>query len=620
MHVTMNSRFKQVAKRAVDDYVDPWAEFELHAVEEERAQRIRFDAATRTWHDVDIVRIKAQRESFARGAMRECFRCKKMTTHVASSPRASRSLSWKRQKNYVLKQYIEGDLRAESLLRGDLMMQMDTKELADKFNVNIGAINDALYAATHAEGAPAQQQLRRRTGNRSFTGQLGVRPPNLSRMYTGAAAPSPTAAASPSASAAASPSRRRGTSSGFEVWSSALKKIDVLDAYLLRMIERPGQPLLWCEGFIDGPYQKHQNNAGTVLEVDCDVASPGTPESHRLRLTPHAFSHWTFEHTGGKTMVVDLQGVDDLYTDPQIHTAGGMHHHEYGVGNLGRAGQALFFMSHRCNLVCEKLALRRILPPRRSVDFSSSALVAPSARAGGDADAVRSRAAAQQKRSKSTLASEGALAAWLPSLDELAALEIAAGWREADWRAKRQQAHCAAEVALCRPCGSSSTDAILTLAVQEVHAHAALEHLKELEEAVYWKGEGWASTAARCRRCVMKALVQGGAPGVALCRGLCDWVRAAPRDATTFVSPFLGSSENLGWFDRWATILDEEIYNGRSGVWGVNAVGRRVSTAQRVAIGGALVFSTAAAAYCVWRWWRAKAAERRRRARDAGDK
>jgi hypothetical protein len=158
-------------------------------------------------------------------------------------------------------------------------------------------------------------------------------------------------------------------------------------------------------------------------------------------------------------MVVDLQGVDDLYTDPQIHTAGGMHHHEYGVGNLGRAGQALFFMSHRCNLVCEKLALRRILPPRRSVDFSSSALVAPSARAGGDADAVRSRAAAQQKRSKSTLASEGALAAWLPSLDELAALELAAGWREADWRAKRQQAHCAAEVALCRPCGSSSTDA-----------------------------------------------------------------------------------------------------------------------------------------------------------------
>jgi hypothetical protein len=112
----------------------------------------------------------------------------------------------------------------------------------------------------------------------------------------------------------------------------------------------------------------------------------------------------------------------------------------------------------------------------------------------------------------------------------------------------------------------------------------------------------------------------GGAPGVALCRGLCDWVRAAPRDATTFVSPFLGSSENLGWFDRWATILDEEICNGRSGVWGVNAVGRRVSTAQRVAIGGALVFSTAAAAYCVWRWWRAKAAERRRRARDAGDK
>jgi len=40
-----------------------------------------------------------------------------------------------------------------------------------------------------------------------------------------------------------------------------------------------------------------------------------------MRNTPHAFSHWTWEHSRGRDIVVDIQGVGDLYTDPQIHTA-----------------------------------------------------------------------------------------------------------------------------------------------------------------------------------------------------------------------------------------------------------------------------------------------------------
>lgn len=48
-----------------------------------------------------------------------------------------------------------------------------------------------------------------------------------------------------------------------------------------------------------------------------------------------AFSHFTFERSGHQLIVVDIQGVGDLYTDPQIHTEAGT---DFGDGNLGRCG------------------------------------------------------------------------------------------------------------------------------------------------------------------------------------------------------------------------------------------------------------------------------------------
>lgn len=52
-------------------------------------------------------------------------------------------------------------------------------------------------------------------------------------------------------------------------------------------------------------------------------------------LPPQAFSHFTFERSGHQLIVVDIQGVGDLYTDPQIHTEKGT---DFGDGNLGRWG------------------------------------------------------------------------------------------------------------------------------------------------------------------------------------------------------------------------------------------------------------------------------------------
>eukprot|EP01006_Ploeotia_vitrea_P029790 TRINITY_DN62260_c0_g1_i1.p1 TRINITY_DN62260_c0_g1~~TRINITY_DN62260_c0_g1_i1.p1 ORF type:complete len:488 (+),score=61.49 TRINITY_DN62260_c0_g1_i1:46-1509(+) len=120
------------------------------------------------------------------------------------------------------------------------------------------------------------------------------------------------------------------------------KAVNFVDAFVVK--RKPTHlhhsKLLAVEPFLPGKYKKYNNNYGYVSMDD--------------RNTPQAFSHFTYEYSRGKLMVVDIQGVDDWYTDPQIHTSDGR---GYGKGNWGKEGIDKFFETHYCNTICRFLGL-----------------------------------------------------------------------------------------------------------------------------------------------------------------------------------------------------------------------------------------------------------------------
>jgi hypothetical protein len=122
------------------------------------------------------------------------------------------------------------------------------------------------------------------------------------------------------------------------------KRIEFINAWILELTERDGT-LCAVEPYIPGEYRKHNNNFGCVSDDE--------------RNTPQAFSHFTYEVSKHEVLAVDIQGVGDLYTDPQIHTLNG---DDFGKGNLGSLGFQKFLSSHRCNSICRYLKLPAVNP------------------------------------------------------------------------------------------------------------------------------------------------------------------------------------------------------------------------------------------------------------------
>ncbi|KAG7378801.1 hypothetical protein PHYBOEH_000204 [Phytophthora boehmeriae] len=128
------------------------------------------------------------------------------------------------------------------------------------------------------------------------------------------------------------------------------KRVEFIPAWVLELPERNGA-LCAVEAYIPGEYRKHNNNFGSVSDDE--------------RNTPQAFSHFTYEASNHELLAVDIQGVGDLYTDPQIHTLNG---HDFGKGNLGVLGFQKFLSSHRCNSICRYLKLPPVNPKSRHAD------------------------------------------------------------------------------------------------------------------------------------------------------------------------------------------------------------------------------------------------------------
>ena len=66
-------------------------------------------------------------------------------------------------------------------------------------------------------------------------------------------------------------------------------------------------------------------------------------------MTPQTFSAHSFYRSNGTRMVVDVQGVGDLYTDPQVHSIDC----RFGDGDLGHRGMALFFGTFYRSSLCD---------------------------------------------------------------------------------------------------------------------------------------------------------------------------------------------------------------------------------------------------------------------------
>jgi len=91
-------------------------------------------------------------------------------------------------------------------------------------------------------------------------------------------------------------------------------------------------------------YTKYNNNTGYVNPstscLPCEVAQ--------------AFSHFSYEHSDQTEIVVDVQGCEYTYTDPQLHSST----KEFGRADRGESGIKDFFKTHKCNFLCNALLLK----------------------------------------------------------------------------------------------------------------------------------------------------------------------------------------------------------------------------------------------------------------------
>ena len=111
---------------------DCWAKHQLEKRPAQRIRRHRYDPETQEWR-VDESLIKIAAEPFDEGAMRQCYRAKKLSFGYVQRFHA---LDWKKAQNFVVKSYkTEGDAARAF---DDVRLQAEASLYADKYVMRRG--------------------------------------------------------------------------------------------------------------------------------------------------------------------------------------------------------------------------------------------------------------------------------------------------------------------------------------------------------------------------------------------------------------------------------------------------------------------------------------------------
>jgi len=150
---------------------------------------------------------------------------------------------------------------------------------------------------------------------------------------------------------------------------TALHQIGILPVRVLKIVET--NKFYNIEPFLPGKYQKFNDNFKYVHPATHFTKEDGEKKgltrkqikrklrSKRFSRLAQAYSHFTYVHSRGQCIVVDIQGVGAYYTDAQIHTRNGK---GFGLGNLGAPGLVAFVGRHICTRVCRAMGLRPFTP------------------------------------------------------------------------------------------------------------------------------------------------------------------------------------------------------------------------------------------------------------------
>lgn len=257
---------RAAAKAIAED--DVWKKHDIPSIPAERVVRHLYQPITDSWTQEETI-VKMQSTPFANGAMRHCYRMKKLATPPQSAcNHRFHSYGWSRASNYVAKAYrrdgeIDCSDAAKEAVKNDIILQHEANRWAEKFN--------------------------------------DKHPP---------------------------------------------KSIVFIRAYAMEFPDRPGSPWFAVERYIAGKdeygaaFVKHNTNSGFV-------------DTELRRLTPQVFSAFSFYASKGHRLVADIQGVGDLYTDPQVLSSD----YRFGSGDLGPRGMALFFHSFRHCSLSDKMGI-----------------------------------------------------------------------------------------------------------------------------------------------------------------------------------------------------------------------------------------------------------------------